>query len=225
MCFSGTGNCIWDVSLDRVLKALLGCSGLPSVFFGRRDARRGVSPDRVSWAFLGCSGIPNVFFGCEMHIRDVSPDLVSGALLSGSGVPNVLLRCRKLHLGRFPGSGCLGTHGLLWAPQRVLRAAKCTSGTFPRIESPGHSHAVVGSPMCFLGGEMHIRFPGSGLLGAPDSSGVPGVLFRRRKLHLGRFPGSGSLGILGLYWDPQCVFRAAKCTSGTFPRIRSLGRS
>jgi hypothetical protein len=134
---------------------------------------------------------------------------------------------RELHLGRFPGSNPLGSPGLFWAPQFVFRAAKCTSGTFPRIKSPGHSWAVLGSPMCFSGNEMHIRDispdPVSWVL--LKGSGVPHVLFRHRKLYLGHFPGSGSLGALGLLRAPQCVFRATKCKSGTLPRSESLGHS
>jgi hypothetical protein len=132
-----------------------------------------------------------------MHIGDVSPDPVSWALLSGSGVPNVLFRRRKLHLGRFPGSGPLGIPGLFWAPQCVF------SGGAMHIQdvSPDRvSGAVLGSPICFSGGEMHIRDVSpdpvsQALLGG---SGVPNVLLRRRKLHLGRFPGSGPLGLPGL---------------------------
>jgi hypothetical protein len=131
--------------------------------------------------------------------------------------------------GRLPGSGCLGTSGLFWAPRCVFRAAKCTSGTFPRIKSPGGIPGMFWDPQCAFraarctSGTFHrIRFPGWALL---SNSGALDVFFKWRKLHLGRFPGSSPLGTLGLFWTPPCVFRAGKCTSGIVPRIESPGHS
>jgi hypothetical protein len=159
---------------------------------------RSVDPGRFpEWSFpciLGLFGSPLCCTNLEVLIRDVSPNRVSRAFFG------------------------------FWGPQSDAQASKWSSGTFPRIEFPGHSWA----------------------------SGVPNVLYGLRSVHPGRFPESSFPCILGLLGPPLCraslgmfirdvssnrvsraflgfwvqyAVRASKCSCGMFPRIEFPGHS
>jgi hypothetical protein len=223
------------------------CSQVATVFI------RDVSPNRVSRAFLGFWG-PQCGVRASKFSSRTFPTIEFPGHSWGSGVSNVLYGPRSLHPGRFPESSFPGILGIL-GPQCVLRASKCSSGTFPRIEFPWHSW-VSGVPnvlharasKCSSGTFPRIEFPVHSCI-----SRVPNVMCGLRNVHPGRFPESSFPGILGVFlspmcctglevfirdvgsnriswaflgfWGPQGVVRASKYSSWTFPRIEFPGHS
>jgi hypothetical protein len=132
----------------------------------------------------------------------------------------VMCGLRIVHPGRFPESSFPVILGLL-GPQCAVRASKCSSGTFPRIEFPGHSWAYVVyglrsfHPGCF----PESSFPGIlRLLWSPMCCVGFEVFVRDVS------PNRISRAFLG-FWCPQCAVRASKYSSGTFSRSEFPGHS
>jgi hypothetical protein len=203
-----------DVSPKRVFRKFLGFWG-PRCIVRASKCSSGIFP-RIkfpghSWAF----GIHNALWASKC-LSGTFPRIEFPGHSWASGVPNVLCGLRSVHPGRVPKSSFPGVLGLL-GPQCIVRASKCSSRAFPRIEFPEHSW-ISGSP------NVLYMFPRIEFLGHSWASGVPNVLCGRRCVHPGRFPRiefpahSWASGVPDLRYGPRSIF-PGRFPESSFPGI------